>query len=145
MNVILDFWNRRWQSVAYDRLLGLGRVRWLARKPARCVGWAYLDDGHWYAVRLERNEVVFQSGHDIWPMNDEFRCENVRHGKTRVFTIFAGERVVLQVKYDVLQELDDPTSDRLDLESIDFFYWAARVWNDPGLKATLSAAWREAA
>jgi hypothetical protein len=144
MKVVLDFWNRRWQSVTFDPLLGVGRVRWLARKPSRCVGWAYRHDGHWYAVRLEQEEVVFQSGVDVWPMIGDLQCENVRRGTARTFTIRAVDRVVMQIKYDGSPELDDLNSDRLDLETTDFFYWTARVWNDPDLKRTLAAAWRKA-
>lgn len=143
MSVVLDYWNRRWQSVAFNCMLGRGRVRWLARRRSRCAGWAFLGDRRWYAVRLERNELVFQAGPHIWPMNGEFRCENVRRDKSRLFTIYHGEHIVLQVKYDVLPALDEPITDRLDLETTDFFYWATLVWNDPGLKASLRAAWRE--
>jgi hypothetical protein len=50
----------------------------------------------------------------------------------------------MQIKYDGSPELDDLNSDRLDLETTDFFYWTARVWNDPDLKRTLAAAWRKA-
>jgi hypothetical protein len=143
MNLILGYWNRRWQSVAFDPTLGRGRVRWLARKPQRCSGWAFHYRGRWYAVRIDANDLVFQAGPNKWTMNRACECESVRHDGARLFTIYQGTNVILQVRYDVAPELNEPTTDSLDFESIDFFYWAAKVWNDSKFKSDLKSAWSD--
>jgi hypothetical protein len=142
---ILDYWNRRWQSVAFDPSSGEAHVRWLARKPKQCAGWAFYRDGCWYAVQLEGGDLVFQAGRDKWAMDGNLQCKNTRRGTARLFCIQRGDDVVFRLSYESARELDEPTADNLDLETTDFFYWVARVWNDPGLKASLKAAWGEAA
>lgn len=77
-------------------------------------------------------------------MDGDLRCKNTRRGTTRLFTIQRGNDVLLNVCYESATELDEPTVDRVDLETTDFFYWVASVWNDPALKASLRAAWDEA-
>ncbi len=144
MKVILDYWNRHWQSVAFDCTLGKANVRWLAGKPRRSAGWAMHHSGNWYAVRLEGQDLVFQAGPNQWTMDGDFQCRNDRRGAIRVFTIHRGDAITLQIKYDSMPELDEPTADNLDLETRDFFYWVARIWNDPGLKASLKANWKQA-
>jgi hypothetical protein len=139
---ILDYWNRRWQSVAFDLSSGQGHIRWFARKPKQCAGWAFHHDGRWYAARREEGCLVFQTGCDKWNMDGDLRCKNTRHGTTRLFTIQRGNDVLLNVGYESATELDEPTADRLDLETTDFFYWVASVWNDPALKESLRTAWK---
>lgn len=124
---------------------GEGRVRWLGRKPKQCGGWAMYHEGCWYAVRLEGNSLVFQVGSKKWPMNGSLCCQNTRHGTSRTFVLLRGDEVVLKIKYGVATELDEPTADKLDLETTDFFYWVAKVWNDGGLRESLRSAWRLAA
>ncbi len=143
MQVILDYWNRRWQSVAFDPALGKAHVRWLARKPKQSAGWAFHYNGCWYAVLQAGQDLVFQAGPNKWIMDGDFRCQNDRRGTIRLFTVRKGDAIALQIKYDAMPELDEPTADKLDLETTDFFYWVARVWNNPGLRASLKAAWKE--
>ena len=142
MNVILDYWNRRWQSVAFDPARGNGHVRWFRRNPKQPAGWALHYKGGWYAIRKEGQDLVFQAGTAKWPMNDEFRCRNDRRGPIRLFTIRKGDAIEFQIEYDVPSQLDEPTVDQIDLETTDFFYWVARLWNDAGLRAGIKAAWR---
>jgi hypothetical protein len=145
MKIILDYWNRRWQSVAFDPTVGRASIRWLARRPKQCAGWAAHHDGRWYAVRLDSNVLVFQVGPDKWSMEGDFRCKNTRHGAARLFSVHRAAEIVFQCRYASEPELDDPTADRLDLETTDFFYWVAQVWNDPGLRVSLKSAWSTAA
>lgn len=146
MTVVLDYWNRRRQSVRFDDVAGTGRVRWLGRKPKECGGWAMYHEGSWYAVRLEGDGLVFQVGRKKWPMDDDgLHCQNTRHGAARTLVLLRGDEVVLKIKYTIAPELDEPEADRLDLETSDFFYWVAKVWNDTALRDSLRTAWRLAA
>lgn len=87
MKVILDYWNRRWQSIVFDPVRGEGRVRWLSRKPKHCSGWATHHEGRWYAVWLDRDDLIFQSGQNRWHLDDALQCRNIRHGTNRIFTV----------------------------------------------------------
>lgn len=145
MTEVLDYWNRRWQSVRFDSAAGEGRVRWFGRKPNQCGGWAMYHEGCWYAVRLDGKGLVFQVGTKKWPMDDSLRCQNTRHGTSRTFLLLRDDEVVLKIKYDIAHELDEATADKLDIETTDFIYWVARVWNDGGLRDGLKTAWSLAA
>lgn len=141
--MILDYWNRRWQSIAFDPGRGEGRVRWLSRKPKQSSGWAANHEGHWYAIWRNGDDLVFQSGPNRWSMNEALQCRNIRHETRRIFTVMQNGATVLKVSYKAPLDQDDPTIDKLDLESTDFFYWATRVCSDPGLKSDLRSAWRK--
>jgi hypothetical protein len=143
MIVVLDYWNRRWQSVAFDCTLGVGRVRWFAPKPAQCAGWAYRFENCWFALRIAQGEIVFQAGAKVWPLTDGLRCESRRHGTYRIFSLKGGDHVAFHLDYPVLTELDGPTADSLDVETKDFFYWVALVWNSPRQIATLKKSWSQ--
>jgi hypothetical protein len=144
MSEILRYWNRSWQTVRFDPSWGEGRVRWLARGPKECPGWAMFDQGCWYAVRVEADSLVFHVGPNQWPINDSLRCRNISHGGRRTFALLNGEHVVLQIEYDIPPELEDPATDGLDLATTDFLYWVAMIWNDPALNAGLKKMWRSA-
>lgn len=144
MKVILNYWNRNWQSIAFDPARGEGRVRWLSRKPRHCPGWALNHEGHWYAVWLDGDDLVFQSEANRWRMDDALQCRNIRHDTKRIFTVEQNGVTVLKVTYEAPLDQDDPATDALDFETADFFYWVTRVCRDPGLKASLKNAWRKA-
>jgi hypothetical protein len=131
MKLILGYQKRVWQSVAFDTERGTGRVRWLRRAPARPAGWAVKHDGVWYAVWHQGTDLVFQASTLQWPMTDDLQCANRRRGGTRTFTISDGAKPVFELRYRALDRDDDPAFDSLDLELEDFFFWAARLWNDP--------------
>jgi hypothetical protein len=142
MSETLYYWNRFWQSIAYDTEIGTGRVRWFSRRPKRCAGFAYYSHGHWYAIRLDGDDLIFQSRRDKWSMSGDFRCKNISRDTTRTFTIYKGDDTALKIQYEVSKGiLEDPTADTLDVENTDFFYWVARVWNNPTLQTSLRAGW----
>lgn len=145
MKIILDYWNRRWQSIAFDTARGEGRVRWVSRKAKHCAGWAANHEGNWYALWLDGDDLILQSGHNRWRMDDALQCRNIRHDTKRIFSVEHGSATVLKVTYAAPLDQDDPTTDALDLESADFFLWVTRVCRDPGLKASLKSAWRRSA
>ena len=142
---VLDYWNRRWQSVRFDSVLGQGRVRWFGRRPKQSVGWAMYARGCWYALRQEQDGLVFQAGPKRWLMDDRLRCENTRRGMTRTFALIRDSVIVFRAEYAVPPDLDEATADRLDWETRDFFYWVATVWNDRKLSADLQRSWSAAA
>ena len=143
MRIVLNYWNRHWQSVSFDPAQGNARVRWLARRPTHCPGFASYQNGRWFTLRLDKQNLMFQAGRDKWPMDDGFTCQNVRRGATRIFTVRRGEEIVLEVKYAVVPQEDDPLGDQLDVESADFFYWVASVWSDAGWRSNLKTAWSQ--
>jgi len=77
-------------------------------------------------------------------MDDALQCRNIRHDTNRIFTVERSSVIVLWVIYEAPLDQDDPTTDALDFETADFFYWAARVCRDPELRASLKSAWRKA-
>jgi hypothetical protein len=144
VKLILDYWNRRWQSIAFDPACGEGRVRWFSRKPKHCSGWAANHEGHWYAVWLDGDDLVLQADSSRWRMNDVLQCRNVRHDTKRIFTVEQNGTTVLKVTYEAPLDQDDPAVDAFEIENVDFFSWVTRVCRDPGLKASLRNAWRKA-
>jgi hypothetical protein len=77
-------------------------------------------------------------------MDNALQCRNIRHDKKRIFTAEQNGTTVLKVIYDAPLDQDDPATDAFELENADFFWWAARVCRDDGLKASLKNAWRKA-
>lgn len=140
MKLILNYWNRRWQSVAFDTETGVGRVRWFHRKPADLTGWASKQGGTWYAVWRSSGHLVFQAGADRWPLTDGHRFHNRREGSVRFFSIASGNQSVFELRYDVPGERTDPTYDELDRETEDFFYWVTKLSTDPVLRSAIVSA-----
>src|SRR5450631_1335878 len=142
MKAVLDYWNRRWQSVVFDPVHGKARIRWFGGGSRRCAGWAAYYNRRWYAVRLDDDVLVFQVGADRWSMESGLHCLNTQDGESRVFSIFRSEELVFSCKYASDPALDEPTADELDREMTDFFYWTTRVWNNLALRESLKSAWR---
>lgn len=130
MRVLLDFWNRRWQSVSYDTATGAGRIRWLVRPPKESGGWAYRHRGKWFAVWKDRNRLVFQVGDRQWSLGCETACRLVESGTTRRFTLSRNGIVEFEFEYEPARHEDDPTFDDLDDEMEDFFLWLNRLWGN---------------
>ncbi len=141
MKVILDYWNRRWQSVEYDTSCGEGRVRWFRRKPKHCMGWAAKHEGNWYALWLDDDYLVFQAGHGRWKMTDVLQCRNIRHDTRRIFTVDQNGSTVFKMAYKPPFNQDGLDIDEMDFETVDFFYWVSRVCRGAGLKESLKIAW----
>ncbi len=62
----------------------------------------------------------------------------------RVFELRRNGELLLKIQYENSAELSEPTADSLDLETIDFFYWTALVWNSPDLRNDLPSLWKKA-
>jgi hypothetical protein len=144
MTLILHFWQRMWQSVAFDTACGLGRIRWLRRVPARVQGWAFKHAGRWYAVWNGGASLVFQVGEKQLPMTEAFECSNVRAGRTRRFSVTRDGILVLEVTYGAVDRDGDPAFDDAELEQADFFVWATRLWNDAKWKEDVVRNWTAA-
>jgi hypothetical protein len=142
MMLLLDFWLRRWQSVAFDSSVGEGRIRWFSRKPTRPRGWAFKHAGTWYALWSDGSELIFQAGPRRFLMTDDCVCRNVRLGTTRRITITKNGCVAFELTYHAGDRDDDPSFDVADLEQEDFFFFAAKLWNDPKWKQEVVKNWK---
>lgn len=141
MTLVLDYWSRRWQSVAFDPRTGEGPIRWLSRRPSRCAGWAAKHEGIWCGLWSDGENLIFQAGRLRVPITSECRASNVRMGTSRKFTIEENERAVFELTYKALDRDADPASDLTDLELEDFFFYVSRVWNDERWKAEVIRNW----
>lgn len=135
--VILNFWNREWQTVSYDTDTGRGRVRWFGRKPERMNGWAHRRSGRWFVLRSEGDALFFQSGTQSWRVGDEVKCRLQEEDKVRRFALVRHGAVEFELEYRVKVPHQDPTFDDLDDEMQDFFLWLNRLWCDPSRQADL--------
>jgi hypothetical protein len=131
MNVILDFWNRRWQCVSYDTTKGIAHVRWLSRVPTRTRGFAYRLKGQWFAVwKKDKDHLVFQGKGLTVPMTSDFNCKIIGDNLSRRFIVSSHDGTLLEVVYMSRSHAQDPAYDALDEEMEDFFIWACRLWRD---------------
>jgi hypothetical protein len=141
MTLVLDYWSRRWQSVALDSRTGEGHIRWLSRKPSRCAGWAVKHEGIWYGLWRDIENLIFQAGKLRVPMIAEYRASNVRMGTSRKFTVAENDRVAFELIYEASDRDEDPSFDLADLEQEDFFFYVSRLWNDEKWKADVVKNW----
>ena len=141
MSLVLDSWARRWQSVAFEPVKGLGKVRWFSRKPAHCSGWALKEGATWYALWSQGESLVFQAGGKQWPMTESYSCRNVRRGEDRIFTILANGKQEFELRYKAKDNDADPPFDLHELEMTDFFFWVSKIWADPTYRRELAANW----
>jgi hypothetical protein len=133
----LRYWNRRWQTVSFDSTRGVGRVRWLFGDRDQTLGWAYKGTDRWYAMWLDAGTLVFQAGTKRWPMSDNFQCRIVLVGQSRSFRVTRDGKSECEVGYKVNFDHRDPTLDAIDCDTQDFLGWAAKVWNDDQLRASV--------
>jgi hypothetical protein len=133
MKLILDYWNRTWQSVSYNTENGSGRVRWFKKNPEKTAGWAYKHFWRWYAVWNAKDHLVFQAGKIVIPITEDYKCE-IKPGKrkNRIFQIseLKTGSVLFKIRYKEINREYDPTFDELDKEIEDFFYCLSKLWYD---------------
>jgi hypothetical protein len=141
MMIVLNYWSRRWQSVAFDSRTGEGRIRWLSCKPSRSTGWAVKQEGMWYGLWSDGKDLILQVGKLRVPMTSECSATNERMGKSRRVTVSENGRAVFDLTYSAIDRDTDPTFDMLDLELEDFFFYVSRLCSDEKWKAALIKNW----
>jgi len=130
MILVLDYWARRWQSVAFDARSGDAHIRWFSRKPARCAGWATRHRNAWYGLWSDGAALIFQTGILRVPMAEPFRSTNTRSQSSRTFSIHDEEHRIVDIEYRAKDRDSDPSFDLSDLEQEDFFYFVSILWKD---------------
>ena len=141
MKVPLEVWHRRWQWAQLDTTTGKIQVQWLRRRPVT-RGWAARICRRWFALWCDDTDLVFHIGSDAWAVTPTLKCTNVIRGDTRTIVIARGADTLWEFQYEAHESSKDPALDSIDLETDDFLYWVALVWNDRELRNDLIASLR---
>lgn len=136
--IILNYWNREWQSVTYFPTKGKAYIRWLCLKTKNTVGWAYRFRRKWYAVWRQEGEIVFQASNKRWSLtNEKIRFHNEEISSIqRKFFITLSKETVFELVYEKdktkFWNINDITYDDIDEEYNDFFLWLTNIQDNPG-------------
>ena len=141
MKIVLDYWNRKWQSVLFDTNTGIGRIRWFSKPERICGGWAYKYNKKWYAVWNSGDNLVFQEANTKIQITKQYKCQLSTSEKNIIFKIYEADIVKFETVYKKQNRKYDLTYDDCDREQEDFFYWLLNLWQDESWKEDAIKNW----